>query len=66
MENHIEAISVQEAYPILLQQSFRPPEAEKMMKTMDLVRQLAEKVKLYSLGCNMEPEAARVSYEGME
>ena len=66
VENHIEAISVQEAYPILLQQSFRPPEAEKMMKTMDLVRQLAEKVKLYSLGCNMEPEAARVSYEGME
>ena len=66
VENHIEAVSVQEAYPMLLQQSFRPPEAEKMMKTMNLVRQLAEKVKLYSLGCNMEPEAARVSYEGME
>ena len=66
VENHIEAVSVQEAYPILLQQSFRPPEAEKMMKTMNLVRQLAEKVKLYSLRCNMEPEAARVSYEGME
>ena len=66
VENHIEAVSVQEAYPMLLQQSFRPPEAEKMMKTMNLVRQLAEKVKLYSLRCNMEPEAARVSYEGME
>ena len=51
---------------MLLQQSFRPPEAEKLMKTMELVRQLTEKVKLYSLGCNMELEAARVSYEGMQ
>ena len=64
VENHIEAVSVQEAYPMLLQQSFRPPQAEKLMKTMELVRQLTEKVKLYSLGCNMELEAARVSYEG--
>lgn len=66
VENHIETVSVQEAYPMLLQQSFRPPEAEKMLKTMKLVRQLAEKAKLYSLGCNMEPEAAKVSYEGMQ
>lgn len=66
VENHIEEISVQEAYPMLLQQSFRPPEAEKMLKTMNLARQLAGKVKLYSLGCNMEPEAASVSYEGMK
>ena len=66
VENHIEAVSVQEAYPILLQQSFRPPGAEKMLKTMELVRQLAEKVKLYSLGCNMELEAAKVSYEAMK
>lgn len=65
-ENRIEEISVQEAYPMLLQQSFRPPEAEKMLKTMQLVRQFAEKVKLYALGCNMEPEAADVSYEGMQ
>ena len=66
VENHIETVSVQEAYPMLLQQSFRPPEAEKMLKTMKLVRQLTEKVKLYSLGCNMELEAAKVSYEGMQ
>ena len=66
VENHIETVSVQEAYPMLLQQSFRPPEAEKMLKTMKLVRQLTEKVKLYSLGCNMELEAVKVSYEGMQ
>lgn len=66
VENHIEAVSAQEAYPMLLQQSFRPPEAEKLMKTMELVRQLAEQVNLYSLGCNMELEAARVAYGGMQ
>jgi hypothetical protein len=64
--NHIEPISFKEAYPMLLQQSYRPAEPEKLLKTLVLAEQLGKTVKLYRLGCNMDPEAARVSYEGMQ
>ena len=30
-----------------------------------LTDRLLEKVRLYRLGCNMEPEAAQVAYRGM-
>lgn len=64
-ENHIEPVSKKDAWPMLLQQCYRPDDSVKMMKVLSLVDKLAEKVELYSLGCTMEPEAALVSYEGM-
>jgi hypothetical protein len=60
--NHIESITLKEAYPMLLQQSYRPKNAERLLKTLPLVDQLGKSVKLYRLGCNMEPEAAVVAY----
>ena len=65
-ENHIEEIDAAQAYPMLIQQTYRPDDAEKMRKTLSLIDQLAGKTALYRLGCNMEPDAARVSYEGMQ
>ena len=65
-ENHIAPISKTQAYPMLIQQTYRPDDAEKMRKTLSLIDQLAGKTALYRLGCNMEPDAARVSYEGMQ
>ena len=35
------------------------------MKTMELLDAVASNVPLYRLRCNMELEAARVAYEGM-
>ena len=37
----------------------------KMLKTMSLIDMLAENVRLYRLGCNMDISAAQVAYEGM-
>ena len=64
-QNHIERISREEAYPMLLQQVYRPADMLKMSSTLSLVDRLADNVRLYRLGCNMDIEAAKVAYEGM-
>ncbi|MBQ1392447.1 MAG: hypothetical protein II919_05670 [Lachnospiraceae bacterium] len=64
-ENTIEEITKREAYPILMQQIYRPLEVEELEKTFECVDRLVEGVKLYRLGCNMEIEAARIAYEKM-
>ena len=57
-ENSMWEISAPEAFPAVLQQTYRPPEKEAMTKTLFLLQQLSEKVKFYRLGCNMSDEAA--------
>ena len=64
--NHIEPITRNQAYTKLLQQVYRPADGEKMMKTLDLLDRLADSIKLYQLGCNMDISAAQVAYEGMQ
>ncbi|MBO4753900.1 MAG: hypothetical protein J5543_04850 [Bacteroidales bacterium] len=64
-ENEIHPITVQEAFPTLLQQSFRTEDPMVTIRTMQLLSQLAEHVGLYELHCNMNPEAAEVAYRGM-
>ena len=64
--NHIEPVSPEEAFPMLLQQCYRPETGEGMVKTLELLDRLSRQVKLYRLGCNMEPEAAEISYQGMQ
>ena len=64
--NHIEPITREQAYAMLLQQVYRPADGEKLMKTLDLVDRLADNVRLYKLGCNMDISAAKVAYEGMQ
>jgi hypothetical protein len=65
-KNHIEPISKSSAYAMLIQQSYRPKNPEKMAKTLTLLDRLAANVKLYRLSCNMEIEAAQVAYDGMK
>ena len=57
-------ITKSEAWPMLLQQFYRPYDAEAMEKTMDLIGRL--QTKFYRLGCNMELEAAELSYQTMK
>ncbi len=64
-ENRIEGISFREAAPLLLQQSYRPRDSLTMQKTMSLIRALGDCTRFYRLFCNMEPEAALVSWNGM-
>ncbi len=63
--NHIEPISLHDALPMLIQQTHRPPEQALLVRTLELLGQIGQGVRLYRLGCNMEPEAARVSWAGM-
>lgn len=64
-ENHIERITKRQAYPMLLQQSYHPVNAEKMKRTLMLLDKLAECTALYRMSCNMEPEAAEMAYKVM-
>lgn len=65
-ENSIVRIDKSEAYPMLVQQVYRPQNSMQLMKTLDLVDTMAESVKLYKLVCNMKIEAAKIAFEGMQ
>ena len=63
--NSIVPVTKDEAYTMLLQQAYRPNDVFALQKTLALIDKMAGKVELYRLGCNMELEAAKVAYEGM-
>ena len=62
--NRIEPVSASEAFPFLLQQTYRPDTPEHTARTLSLVNRLSHS-RVFRLFCNMDPDAARVSYEGM-
>lgn len=64
-ENHIEEISLKEAYPMLVQQCYRPAEPAALMQVLSVADRIGRKVKLYRLGCNMDPSAAVTAYNGI-
>lgn len=63
--NQIASTSKSAAFPMLLQQSYRPESVEAMKKVLELVNTLGNRVKLYKLGCNMEITAAQMAYDVM-
>ena len=65
-KNTIRKISAAEAYPMLLQQAYRPLDSMALDKTLTLIDRLAASVSLWRLGCNTEIEAARAAYETMK
>lgn len=65
-DNHIAPVTMADALPLLLQQSYRPSNSVGMMKLLALLEKVSKRTGLYSLGCNMEPEAAQVAYNGMK
>ena len=64
-ENSIEEISAAEAMPTLVRQIYRPDSPAMLAKTLGLIDRLTRTVKFYRLGCNLDPDSARVSYEMM-
>ena len=64
-QNEIHEISAKEAVVMLLQQSNRPKQPQLMLKYMELLEGIAGKTAFYRLRCNMDPEAAQVSYRAM-
>ena len=63
--NEIHRISANEAVPMLLQQSNRPQQIRLLPKYLDLLEKIADKIAFYRLKCNMDPEAAVISYQAM-
>ena len=64
-DNRIEELQAKDVLPMLLQQSFRPDNPKTMLKLLKVIDKMAQNVKFYRLQCNMDPEAARISYEAM-
>lgn len=64
-QNEIHKISANEAVPMLLQQSNRPRQPALLHKYLELLENLANKTAFYRMRCNMEPEAAEISYQAM-
>lgn len=63
--NRIQPYGGAKAIHDLLEQTTRPRDPARMGKLLDLLDKLLITVPVWELHCNMEPEAARVSYEAM-
>ncbi len=64
-QNSIRKCDLMSAFPMIYGQTYRFSDSEKMKKTLLIVDKMLRKVGIYNLHCNMEPEAATVSYNGM-
>jgi hypothetical protein len=64
-DNWVEEITPQEAIPLIMMQTIRPRNPERMGKLLDLLDKVLSNTKLYRLGCNISEEAVRVSYEAI-
>ena len=63
--NHIEPLNKADAFPMLMKQCFGSRNPAMMVRIMELEKRLLNAVDFYTLGCNMEPEAAKVAWEGI-
>ena len=65
-QNAITPMDAAEALPMLMQQSFRTGTTGGTVLLFDVLDKLTKRIQLYRLGCNMDPQAAIVAYEGMK
>ncbi len=63
--NHIEPISPDEALFNILNQTVRPFNEEDMDKLLSTLDEVMTKTPVYKLYCNMELDAAKTAYKGM-
>ena len=64
-DNQIRRLEAAEAYPRVLRHVYRPRGHRALALTIGLVDGLLSSVDLWSLGCNMDIEAAELSYSAM-
>lgn len=64
-ENRIEPMAKSDAFAVLISQALTSKDPIVMQRILTLEKRLLEQVRFYTLYCNMEPDAARISYEGM-
>ena len=64
-ENKIDRITVPEALPMLVKQSYQSLDAEKEAVFLRLVEKLSQSVPLWKMACTKAPEAAVMAWETM-
>lgn len=64
-KNWVKEITPKEAIPLILGQTIRPAEREKMVELLTVLDTLLRRVKVYRLGCDMSMDAVKTSYEGI-
>lgn len=60
--NCIRRLSPREAYPMLLNQTYRPKDGAGLMKTLELVQRLSQ-LPVYSMGCTISREAVALAVQ---
>ena len=63
--NHIKPMQKADAFPMLMAQTFNIRNPATMTQILELDKRLLNAVDFYTLGCNMEKDAAIVAWEGM-
>ncbi len=64
-QNSIAHIGGKEAYPMLLQQTYRPRQTAELLKVLESIDKLANHVPIYDMRCNIDEQAAVMAYEYM-
>ena len=65
-ENSIEPLAPADAIPLFISQTVRPATEGYAIKSLDMLDRVLRAVPIFKLKCNMSPEAAICSYEGIE
>lgn len=65
-KNEVKRIPAIQAVGLLLEQTIKPANRERAETMLDLVDKLLRDIPVFSLGCNMEDEAAIVAYNEIE
>ena len=64
-ENTITEVPFRDVSARIIQQTYRSPDREKFLKTLAILNEIGKCIRFFKLGCNMEPDAAIVSYRGL-
>ena len=64
--NRLETADRRLAYPMIVQQTHRPLQPEKLTVILQLIDRLMQRIPIYQLYCNMEYEAVEAAYGGMK
>ena len=64
-ENSIRRLKKDEVLPRLIEFCYRAENAEGMIASLDAQDKILSEVGFFNLKCNMDPEAAKVAFEGM-
>lgn len=64
-ENEICSLTARQALPMLMQQTHRSTDPAAVSQMLQVINKMFDRVRFYRLRCNMEPEAAKVAYEGI-